>query len=388
MAGTLDNVWSGVGECPVWSWQDPDLGKEFGMARALVRDFLTGVVSLAGLAGLIFTLMMFGEFAGAGQRRYAITAYVANAGGLSDSSPVTLNGVRIGKVTRVDVRKDGVPGAVLTLKIAADASIPRHAVAMIDKGLFGDAGLEFTVPPITATTAAAPIETFKPGEIIDLGAPVSPLERITKLVEEPLTRLADSMGNVDELTRTYQRVGDNLNDLLEPRSPEEVAQSGGTKAPNLRSTLERADRAFAAANTWLDDEQLREDTRQTIARAKSLADELTTLSQAWTRTAAAADQSLQQIATNANDLTNRTSTALEQLSARADATLKSVEAAATEFEQVTARVNRGEGTLGQLSTNPDLYRSLTDAVQRLDRTLVELDALLVQFRTKGIPVDF
>jgi phospholipid/cholesterol/gamma-HCH transport system substrate-binding protein len=354
------------------------------MARPIVRDFLTGVVSLAGLAGLIVTLMMFGEFAGTGQKRYTITAYVANAGGLSDSSPVTLNGVRIGTVDRVSVRRDGTPGATLTLKVLDDAAIPRHAVAMIDKGIFGDAGLEFTVPP-TAPSSSAPIDFIKPGETVDLGAPVSPLERITKLVEEPLTRLANSMGNVEDLTRTYQQVGNNLNDLLEPRTQEQIAQG---KAPNLRSTLDRADRAITSAQVWLDDDGLRADARETIARAKNLADELTKLSQAWTNTAKIADENLQQVATNAQELTTRASTALEQLSAKADATLTSAQSAATQIEQVAGRMNRGEGTLGQLSTNPDLYRSLTDAVQRLDRALVDLDALLVQFRTEGIPVDF
>lgn len=354
------------------------------MARPIVRDFLTGAVSLAGLAGLIVTLMMFGEFAGTGQKRYTITAYVANAGGLSDSSPVTLNGVRIGTIDRVGVRLDQAPhtsGATLTLRILEGVAIPRHAVAMIDKGIFGDAGLEFTVPPTSPTS----IDFIKPGETVDLGAPVSPLERITKLVEEPLTRLANSMGNVEDLTRTYQRVGDNLNDLLEPRTPEQLAQG---KAPNLRSTLDRADRAITSAQLWLDDDQLRTDARETIARAKNLADELTKLSQAWTSTAKSADESLGTIATNAQELTTRASTALEQLTAKADATLTSAQSAATQIEQVAGRMNRGEGTLGQLSTNPDLYRSLTDAVQRLDRALVELDALLVQFRTEGIPVDF
>jgi phospholipid/cholesterol/gamma-HCH transport system substrate-binding protein len=361
------------------------------MARPIVRDFLTGAVSLAGLAGLVVTLMMFGEFAGTGQKRYTITAHVANAGGLSDSSPVTLNGVRIGTIDRVSVRRDGTAGATLTLKVLEDAAIPRHAVAMIDKGIFGDAGLEFTVPPTptpapTSPTASSSTTDFiKPGETVDLGAPVSPLERITKLVEEPLTRLANSMGNVEDLTRTYQRVGDNLNDLLEPRTPEQIAQG---KSPNLRSTLDRADRAITSAQLWLDDDQLRTDARETIARAKNLADELTRLSQAWTSTAKSADESLGTIATNAQELTTRASTALEQLTAKADATLTSANSAATQIEQVAGRMNRGEGTLGQLSTNPDLYRSLTDAVQRLDRALVDLDALLVQFRTEGIPVDF
>ena len=353
------------------------------MARALVRDFLTGVVSIAGLCGLVVTLMLFGEFAGAGQRRYVVMAHVANAGGLSDSSPVTLNGVRIGGISRVSVRRDGAPGATLTLKLLEGAAIPRGAVASIDKGLFGDAGLEFTVPQDMAGAARA--DTIKPGEAVDLGAPVSPLERITRLVEEPLTRLADSMGNVEDLTRTYQRVGDNLNDLLEPRTQEQVAQGA---APNLRSTLERADRAVALAQVWLGDDALRADARETIAKAKTLADELTKLSRAWEATAHTADENLNRVATKADELTTRASTALEQLTAKMDATLVSAQGAATQIEQLAARVNRGEGTLGQLSTNPDLYRSLNDAVERLDRTLIDLDALLVQFRTEGIPVDF
>jgi phospholipid/cholesterol/gamma-HCH transport system substrate-binding protein len=363
------------------------------MPRAIVRDFITGATALAGIGGLATTLMLFGELSGLGERRYEILAHVGSAAGLNDTSPVTLNGVKIGQIARVDVRADGVPGATLTLRIKDSARIPRAAVASIDKGLLGDAGLEFTVLPLdpattpTPTTPANPLDpslALAPGETIDLGTPMAPLERIARLVEQPLARLASTADSVDELARTYVQVGERINDLLEPRTPQEVAAGA---APNFRSTLARADAAIASAQVWLGDDQLRADARDTIARAKALADEFTTLSRAWTNTAQQADAHLADVAGEARELSDRASSALERLTNRADATLARADAAAKELQDVAARINRGEGTLGQLSTNPDLYRSLNSATQRLDKTLAELEALIIQFKTEGLDVN-
>lgn len=353
------------------------------MPRAIVRDFLTGLTAIAGVCGLFITLMVFGELSNVGQKRYQLTVHVGNASGLNDSSPVTLNGVKVGQVSKIDVRMDGTPGAQLTLRIREEAKIPRASMVTIDKGLLGDAGLEFSIPP--ELTVAERGDVMMAGETVDLGSPMSPIERITKLVEKPLTRLASTADSVDELARTYKQVGDRLNDMLEPRTQAEVAAG---KSPNLRSTLERADAAIASAQNWLGDDELRTNTRDTIARAKNLTDELTTLSKAWTVTAAKTDETLSSVATDTRRLSDRATAAIETLSAKADTTLTSAQAAAAELETVAARINRGEGTLGQLANNPDLYRSLNDATQRLDKALADLQGLIAQFRTEGIPIDF
>ena len=45
---------------------------------------------------------------------------------------------------------------------------------------------------------------------------------------------------------------------------------------------------------------------------------------------------------------------------------------------------KGEGTFGKLLTNPDLYDSLKDATDRLDKALAEFQLLAEKFRTEGV----
>ncbi len=55
-----------------------------------------------------------------------------------------------------------------------------------------------------------------------------------------------------------------------------------------------------------------------------------------------------------------------------------------EIRQLTRLARQGEGTIGQLLNNPDLYRSLTDAVTRLERVLSEVQLLTQEIRTEGL----
>ena len=59
------------------------------MNKTLLRDFLTGLTALLGLAGLVVMLMIFGELNSVIERTYAFQVTVSNAGGLAETSSVT-----------------------------------------------------------------------------------------------------------------------------------------------------------------------------------------------------------------------------------------------------------------------------------------------------------
>ena len=50
----------------------------------------------------ILMLLLFGEISDLGQRYYSFNVHVTNAGGLSGTSAVTLNGVKVGQVLTTD----------------------------------------------------------------------------------------------------------------------------------------------------------------------------------------------------------------------------------------------------------------------------------------------
>lgn len=351
------------------------------MNKALARDFFTGLVVMIALIGLAVLLIRFGEVRLALFRsRMEFQVQVDNAGGLKEGSPVTLNGVKVGQIADSRVLPPPAVGAELTLSIDHGVTIPRSAMVSVDRSFVGESSLEFSIPKGVSPQALA--DVVRPGETVvqsDMLSLNGKLGTLADTVDATLQRLTRTADGIDKLAATYVKVGERLDELLEPRTLDDV-RSG--KAPNLRTTLARADTALAAAESWLTDEQLKADTRDIIAKTKKTLDDAGILAQKWST---AAD-------TVGNTLTN-SAAKLDSTLGKADAAMTTVtdsvakiREAATGVATLVEGINAGKGTAGQLATNPDLYNGLRDAATRLDRALADFQDLIEKLKKEGIRV--
>jgi phospholipid/cholesterol/gamma-HCH transport system substrate-binding protein len=340
--------------------------------KPVLRDFMTGITALVGLFGLILMLILFGEITDLGKKFYTFRVHVTNAGGLSGTSAVTLNGVKVGQVVSTDVIPPPGLGAELKVKVQDGIRIPRVAKISIERSLVGDAGMEFTIPPDAPATAMT--DLIQPGEQFEGGEPTSTFGRIANAIEKPLARFGSTADNIDKLAATYNSLGERLNEMLEPRTLEEVKNG---KAPNIRSTIARADEALATATKLFADDQLVKDVKDVVARAKDLMEQAHSLADNWTKTADNLDKQVTRVGDKVDSLTTE-----------ATGTLRNADKATAELATALEKVNRAEGTVGQLVNNPDLYNSLRDASQRLDHALAEVELLVKKYRTEGIPLRF
>ncbi len=71
---------------------------------------------------------------------------------------------------------------------------------------------------------------------------------------------------------------------------------------------------------------------------------------------------------------------IDQLTQRLDGTLGTVDRSSTSLEAILARVERGEGTLGKLSKDEQLYKNATDATANMNKAAEELQKLVGDFR--------
>src|SRR5437764_576753 len=101
--------------------------------KPVIRDFVTGLTAIGSLAGLILMLMLFGELKF--DKNYTFQLHVNNAGGLSGTSAVTLNGVKVGKVSATKVSDRG--GADLTVEVRQTVGIPKVSQISIEKSFVG-----------------------------------------------------------------------------------------------------------------------------------------------------------------------------------------------------------------------------------------------------------
>jgi phospholipid/cholesterol/gamma-HCH transport system substrate-binding protein len=343
----------------------------------LFRDFLTGLFALASVAGLCLTLILFGEASNLLERHYTFRVLLTNAAGLGQTSPVRLNGVKVGQVKRAAIRTAPEVGAEITVEVRAGVTIPRTARVSVDKGFVGDASLEFSIDP--RSTAAQLADVLREGDVFDGGSPQTLMDKITATVEGPLQRLSETAESIEKLAKTYNTVGERLAEMLEPRTPEEV---DGGKPPNVRSTLARLDKALAGADAWLSDEDLRRRTKDLVARADKAIEDASRLAEAWRQTAGKVDAAAVKLDGTAEEAKSQ----IAAVAAQAVSMLRKAEEAAGSLAAAAETASRGPGTVGQLMQNPDLYHSLKSSADRLDAVLLELQLLIEKYKAEGIPI--
>ncbi len=337
----------------------------------LLRDFLTGLFALGAVAGLGAILILFGEMSDLGTRYYRFSVVMPSAAGLGPTSPVTVNGVRVGQVLESRVAEEG---AVLLVKVRQDVRIPVDAPVSVERGLIGDSSLEFGVR--AGMTRGEPVQN---GGRMVADASGSFFDRLAESIQGPLNRLTASADKFDELAETWAETGRLVNGLLRPRTPAEV--DAGEPA-NIASVVARLDGVGASAEAWLRDESLRSGVKDTIARAGSVLADMQTFLEAWTATADSVDETAQKIGSAAENVDAQAVT----LAREASAVLRRMDAAAGEFERTLMAVNAGEGTAGQLARNPDLFNSMNSAARRLETVLTELTLLVQQMKAEGVKI--
>lgn len=315
--------------------------------KAPGREILIGLTAIGGLIVLAWMLMRFGELAGVGVEHSRVVIRIDSARGISPVAPVTYRGVRIGDVTGIRLADDSSGQALVDLRYRGDTQLPTAFDIFLEASFVGEATLD--IEPRDAWDGS-----FAPGEGEEYAVAVSSLtSSLTSQLGDRLDRLEETATRVNELAETYTDVGQRLAGVID---------SDDAQAPDLRATLERIDAVLTQAESWLDEGALLADMRDAITRFEA---------------------SAEVIGTETRALRERAETTL----ATADAALVTLDEAGAEVTAITARINRGEGTLGQLATNPDLYRSLETVVEELQMLIRDARLLVEKFRDEGVPIN-
>ena len=71
---------------------------------------------------------------------------------------------------------------------------------------------------------------------------------------------------------------------------------------------------------------------------------------------------------------------MDELVGKLDGTATTFDRSAKSLDSILARMDRGEGTLGKLSTDETLYKNAAEATENLNKATVELNKLLADFQ--------
>jgi phospholipid/cholesterol/gamma-HCH transport system substrate-binding protein len=267
------------------------------------REVRIGVFVLAGTVAVILLLFLLTDPA-TFRGRYMITTELTDAGGVRSGDPVQMRGVNIGRVRSFEMRP---PGVAIQLEINGQWQIPADSrVRLAGVGLLGGRTVEI-VPG--ASEEPLPEGGTLPGESAD-----------------GLMELADSLG--DDAVVIAQRVRALLAD---------------TTVTQLQSSASELDRFLLTLSEAATEQR----------------EELQRLSSTLSSSAERVDDALAR-------------GELERALARTDSTLATLQDASVRLDRASAslevvlrRLEDGEGTAGQLSTNDELYNNLNAAAEAI-----------------------
>ncbi len=320
------------------------------------NEFMVGLVVLASIALVIGGALWLSE-RGVNKKQTVYVARFRTVGGLGVGAPVTLRGVKVGRVDAIRLTEDEWVETELT--IDREIALPRKpAVISASASLFGEWAaniIPFEPLPADPNVRAALIESDTVGGDAWPGATLPDVGQLTAQA----SRIA---GDVADITQRVQNVFDTtaLRELR--RSVVDLAAISDRVAKFTDQQANRLDKVGMSVATS--------------------ADAFAGIARSFEHTVARMDT-----ATNANqfqDILNNTRASSADLRAAA-ADFRSVMAAARDNEASVVRVlqsadslltkmQAGRGTFGRLATDSTLYIETAQTVSQLRQLLADIQA--------------
>lgn len=281
-----------------------------------VREFRVGIFVILGIVGFITVLFLMTSpalFRG----RYMMVTEVPNAHGIRAGDPVRMRGINIGRVYSFELAPSG--GVLITLEVEGEYRVPAPArTELTSLGVLG--GMVVSVIPGDGVGFVEAGEIMPGTAISDAFQAAGDLAvGASDLLIRAQTLLSDST-----LAGTGAAVL-SLRDLLE-----DLAEVTDGHAAEMQSVIESLKRS--AGNV------------EGITGAED-----------WSQALASAESTMATL--------QRTSTAAEE--------------SVNSLNVILGRIERGEGTLGKLSTSDELYNSMDSAAQNIGTAAQSLRELLV-----------
>lgn len=321
-------------------------------------QFRVGLLVL--VAGIVTAVLIFqfGEMRWLWQQHYELGIHFDKAPGVERGTPVRKNGILIGSVREISF--DEARGGINVLvEIRERHTLRKDSQPMLTRSLLGDATIEFS--PGTGR------EVFRSGEKIDGSSAEDPLELVSR-IESKMNETLDSFAATSDEWRT---VGHNMNTLM------------ATHHGQLDDVIEQAAEslhqftlAMKSANETLADPQNQENLRSTLAAMPQMMEDTRRTIAAIRSAVIKADASLTNLAEVTEPLAQKSGSIITKL----DNSVGNLELLLAELNQFTGAMNREQGSLKLLVSDPQLYRNLNESAAVLQTLLKNLDPTIRDLR--------
>jgi phospholipid/cholesterol/gamma-HCH transport system substrate-binding protein len=289
-----------------------------------------GILTVIGIAVLVlgYSYLSGNDVFSRSNKYYAVYNSVD---GLSVSKPVLVNGFQIGQVSKMVLRPDG--RTVVEFKINPQYNVPMNTHAqLISTDLLGGKAIKFEY---SDSKQMAPDKDTLPADI--QGSLAESLQPIQLKAEHLISKLDSSLAAVNKILnpdfqknvdRSFSSIANSLQTL--EGTTKKIDALVGTQTQHINGIMTNADAASL---------NLRNST-----------DHFTAISTNFEKVS--------------NDLAN----------SNVKQTLLSANQALADLQATIAKINNGNGSLGLLINDQQMYKNLTDATANLNNLFIDLKA--------------
>jgi len=287
------------------------------------KEFKTGIIVLVIIAIGIwgFNFLKGKDLFSPGSRQFFVE--YQNINGLTETSMVTINGLKVGKIEEISFNKNPEKkgGLVVRFSVEKDFEFSKNSIAKIySAGLMGGQNLAI-IPNYQGDVALT--NDYLKGEIesdmfSSVGEKLNPIQ----------AKVENLLVHVDSLM-----VG--LNQTLN----QEARNSLNRSIIGFESTMNNAQKTLASVNKLLEDNKVNIDV--SVNNTKKITDNFSKISE---------------------DLTK----------AEIGKTVENLQSTLTNVNALVADLDAGKGSMGKLLTDEKMYNNLTNASKELEELLREM----------------
>jgi len=290
------------------------------MKSTMSLEIKVGLLLVTGLIALIVLILVSDrvDF----EHRYTVKAYLPNADGLLVGSPVSLSGIRIGKVSAIRPDISGRNAIQVEMEVLASYDIPSSAnLTLATAGILGDAYLAFTVP------------TGEPG---------------LPLLKDGTASIDGSPGFFSEMSDQARTVMGSVNEVLDEKTRNDLKRFMGSSA----DTMEESAKLLAGLN-------------ERLSRLDGVLDRVDTLLDTGNSTVTNVGQQVSATLGKTNELILEVEGTLKTLRPVAADALSGVQSTLAKIDQAFADPDNGlteimANTSGSLRSLADILSELQD----------------------------
>lgn len=340
-----------------------------------VLQFRVGVVVVASAIITVILVMLFGAWPNVWQQRYEINVKFPEAPGITVDTPVRKSGVLIGRVSNVRLLEEG--GVLVTMRVFDQYKLRRQEICRIGTGsLLGDAIVEFV--PSDKATQLVRFDDNKNGVLDKTEEDESNLllgdtEWISDgaVVSNPLRALVNLEGSVSSAFRSLEGASKEVAQLASS-----VNKSVGGSDDQIKRIIQKTevaldhfDGTMTAVEKILGDEQLADQLRQTLGNLPAFVEETRQTMQAARTTMDGFQRVSAKAETNLDNLEKFTKPLGErgpQMVANVEESSRNLNDLLEQFVAFSDALNSGEGTLGKLVHDDEIYQRLQRVVGNVE----------------------